>query len=65
MPGGEDVRKVSRQDIQLVSTLMIPPPFSSFILLPSFFFLLVSVVVLGWRVAHQSCRGNLESYCLN
>ena len=39
MPGGEDVRKVSRQDIQLVSTLiMIPLPFSSFILLPSFFF---------------------------
>lgn len=24
MPGGEDVRKVSRQDIQLVSTLVIP-----------------------------------------
>ena len=48
MPGGEDVRKVSRQDIQLVSTLiMIPLPFSSFILLPSFFSLLVSVVVLG------------------
>ena len=46
MPGGEDVRKVSRQDIQLVSTLiMIPLPFSSFILLPSFFSLYWS---LSW-----------------